>query len=556
MKGMEHLNLPYFISGLGFFFLGMLQLEQALKNVTGRKMRTFLRDNTEGRVRSIFSGALVTAILQSSSLVSLIVLSFVGTGILALKDAIGIILGANLGTTLSGWLFTFIGFKLNIKVISLFSVGISSFLYFLLENKSKLREISRLILGLSLLFIGLDTMKEALGSLAGQFDISTLSGSHVLTYFAAGFILTAIIQSSSACMVIVLSALHNNILTFDVGAAMILGADLGTTLTVFLGAINGSSEKKRIATASFLYNLIVDLIVLLMLPLFITFITHNLGIKDPLIGLVTFHSTFNLLGIIIFFPFLGKFTDWLETKFIQEEKYLTKCKPTKDLIVIEAGLALLEEESKGLLDKVFNFNDSMFNRPTTYQKFSLGDGFDSKTFSENYHLLKTIEGELYTYGLSLKKDNMNALEQKRLGQLQASQRNFIYSAKGIKDIHQNLVSFYDGDEKELQKLFAEIKNLYKDFLSHSKALYLENQETLNGDFLIELKKKNTILNSELMALYHSLDSKISLEKTYLSSLFNLIAEIHTSNTALLRGVEDLVLDKSHPIEVQEQLQLI
>lgn len=550
---MNQFDLPNFVGGLGLFFFGMVQLELALKALTGRKMRSFLKENTEGRIRSILSGAFVTAILQSSSLVSLIVLSFVGTGLIGLENAIGIIIGANLGTTLSGWLFTLVGFKLNIKTIALYSLGLSSFLFFLLEKKVFLKEISRIFLGLSLLFLGLDGMKDSLAGLAGQFDINSLSGAHTLVYFTVGFVITAIIQSSSACMVIVLSALHSEILSFDAGAAMIVGADLGTTLTVFLGAINGSPDKKRLATASFLYNFIVDLIVLALLPLFILFIREVLKIEDPLFALVAFHSSFNFLGIFIFFPIIKPFTNWLLKKFKTEEVYLTKCIPTKDPVVIEAGLLLLEEESRNLLKKIFIFNDSMFNHPSTYQRFSLGEGFESKTYSENYHLLKSIEGELYTYGLALKRDQIGQLELKRLHQLHSSQRNIIYSAKGIKDIHQNLVDFYDGESKELQGLFNDIKSQYRSFLSHCLNLYQENSEFLTLDFLSELKKQNGDLNVGLQKLYRSEDR---IKKDSLSSYFNIIAEIHTSNIALLRGIEDLVLDKTQPVEIQEHLQIV
>lgn len=528
-----------FVGSLGLFFLGMLQLELGLKNIGGRSMRAFLKKNTQGKVRSILSGAFVTAILQSSSLVSLIVLTFIGSGLIALESGIGIIIGANLGTTLSGWLFTLVGFKLSIKDFAFYALGASSLLYFIFEDKGRMKETARLILGLSLLFVGLDSMKEAMSTLGNQFDISAFSGGSNLVYFAAGFILTAIIQSSSACMVIVLSALHNQLIPFETGAAMVLGADLGTTLTVFLGAIKGSSDKKRLAMAHFSYNLIVDLLVLLSLPLFVIFIKDILGVKDPLIALVTFHSTFNLLGIFIFFPFIGYFTKWLSTLFVEEVPFLTRCRPSNEPLIAGPALDLLEEETRRLLEKVHNFNRQMFNHPSHYQKFSLSKGESEHSFTENYHSLKLWEAELFEYGISLKKDVLEPEERKRFHHLQNAQKNFIYGAKGIKDVHQNLVSFFVNDGEELVNLFMEVKLHYQNFLARIFDFYSEGEGNISAESFEQLKKENMELNSLLSDLYDQGHWSSKLNKTDLSSFFNLVAAIYTSNMALIRGLEEL-----------------
>lgn len=540
---MNSFNLPMFIGAIGLFFLGMLQLEMALKNVSGRRMREFLKRNTGGRTRSILSGAFVTAILQSSSLVSLIVLTFIGSGLIALESGIGIIIGANLGTTLSGWLFTLVGFKLNIKDIAYYGLGISSLFYFIFPDKSRTKEVARLVLGLSLLFVGLDSMKEAMSTLGNQFDINLFKGHSNLIYFAIGFILTAIIQSSSACMVIVLSALHNQLIPFETGAAMVLGADLGTTLTVFLGAINGSPDKKRLATAHFTYNLIVDVIVLIGLPLFILFIREGLGIEDPLIGLVTFHSSFNLLGIFIFFPFIQVFTTWLLTLFKEEEPYLTRCRPSSEPLITGPALDLLEEETRRLLDRVHNFNRQMFNHPSHYQKFALAHNEEARSFTENYHSLKIWEAELFEYGVSLKKDVLEPEEKKRYHRLQNSQKNFIYAAKGIKDVHQNLVSFFVNDGEDLVNLFMELKLHYQKFLVRIFDLYGEGHGKISSESFEQLKNENMELNSHLSDLYEQGQWTKKLSKTDISSFFNLVAAIYTSNMALIRGLEELCSDE-------------
>lgn len=298
--------------------------------MTGARFKVFLRKNTETPLKGILSGTLVTAFLQSSSLVSLMVLAFVGAGIMSMTNAIGVILGANLGTTLTGWFFALVGFKLKIKSLAFVLLAVGSFVRTLFPENRKLKYISLFIIGFALIFTGLDFMKTSFEGLAEQFNITRYLHFGPYGFFFVGFILTSVIQSSSASMVITLAAINANLLTFETAAGMVVGSDLGTTLTVFLGTINSSGDKKRVALSHFLFNLVTVSVALIFLYPLLTAIT-SLGIKDPLIGIVIFHSSFNLIGVTLFFNFIPDFSNFLSKRFKQKTEshvfYLNSADP-------------------------------------------------------------------------------------------------------------------------------------------------------------------------------------------------------------------------------------
>ena len=232
---LSQFNTWEFLAGLGIFLLAMVLLEDSLEKLAGRPFKKFLRRHTDRPVKAILSGTFVTAILQSSSVVSLMVLAFVGAGIIELKNAIGIIIGSNLGTTFTGWVVAIFGFNFDIEEFTLPFIAFGGLSMVFFAKREKLFLFGQLIIGFGFLFLGLDYMKSSIALLAENFDISPFAAYSPYLLFLVGFVLTAIIQSSSAAMVIALSALYAQIITLEAAAAMVIGNDLGTTTTVILG---------------------------------------------------------------------------------------------------------------------------------------------------------------------------------------------------------------------------------------------------------------------------------------------------------------------------------
>ena len=309
-----------FASGLGFFLFAMKMLEKALKLTAGTRLQKSIAEKTDTPIEAILTGTVSTAILQSSSLVGLIVLALCGAGMLPLFNAIGVMIGANLGTTFTGWIVTFIGFKLNLTKFAFYIVGLSGVVHIASSNQ-KLINFSNFFIALGLLLIGLDLMKDSSAGVAEQVDINEFKKHSVFYFLFLGIVLSAIIQSSSAVMMITLSALNIDVIDLHHAAALVIGADLGTTSTVLLGSIKGAGIKRQLAFAHLMFNLITDIIAFILLLPFITHLMAFLNITDPLYSLVAFHSLFNLVGILLFFPFLRKFSQFLEARFKEGESY-------------------------------------------------------------------------------------------------------------------------------------------------------------------------------------------------------------------------------------------
>ena len=348
------------IGGLGLFLFSMNQLEKALRELAGRSFKKLLQRHTGNPLKAALAGTVTTGILQSSSLVGLMVLAFVGAGLMTLQNALGVIFGANLGTTLTGWVVTTLGFKLDLDGLALPLVGIGSLAFVITSNK--LGQFGRVVAALGLLLLGLSFMKDSVAALPNSIDISRLGEYSAWQFLLFGTVVAAIIQSSSATMLITLTALSSGVIDLASAAAVAIGADLSTTTTVMLGAVQGGGGKKRVAFAHLLFNVTTDLLAfLLRVPLLA--LIASLGVSDPLFALVAFHSLFNLMGVVIFLPFTGVLASFLNQRFTtvdsQEALYLDESTP----LVSDAALAAVESETGHLITRVVQVNRHVFSPP-------------------------------------------------------------------------------------------------------------------------------------------------------------------------------------------------
>ncbi len=241
----ESLDLWKLLAGLSIFLYGMYLLEDSVKNLSGKAFRKIIRQYTNGRLRSIGSGTLITAILQSSSAVSLMVLAFVGAGVMTMENGIGVMMGANIGTTFTSWIVAVFGFKMKIESLALPLIAGGGLLFIVFGSTSKLFQASRLLLGFGFLFLGLAFMKTSVENAAQVIDLSALASYGLWLYVLFGILITALMQSSSASIAIILTGLSSGLLSFDSSLAMVIGANVGTTVTVLIGSIGGIQPKKR-----------------------------------------------------------------------------------------------------------------------------------------------------------------------------------------------------------------------------------------------------------------------------------------------------------------------
>src|SRR5690606_24051855 len=194
----------------------------------------------------IVTGTSVTALLQSSTAVSLMVLAFTGAGIMTMQNAIGVILGSNLGTTVTAWIVATVGFQLNIEEFTLPLIGIGGLGLIFFGQSEKYANISKLTVGFGFLFMGLNDMKSSVEVFAYQFDPSILVDQPLIIFALTGVLITAIMQSSSASIAITLTALNASIISFEGAASVVIGSNIGTTITILIGSIGGVQSKKRV----------------------------------------------------------------------------------------------------------------------------------------------------------------------------------------------------------------------------------------------------------------------------------------------------------------------
>ncbi len=309
-------------AGVVIFLLGMVYLEKGFKVFTGGLLETLLQKTTNSLWKSLSFGITSTAILQSSSLVSVIVISFLSANLIGLKAGVGIIFGANLGSTVGAWLVALYGMK--VKLIS-YALPLLVFGLLLRVQKNKnIHGVGFILLGIGFLFLGVHYLKDGFEAFQNVIDFSHFSMEGlqgVLVYTFLGIAATIIMQSTNATMVITLSALVSGQLTYDNAIALVIGSNIGTTVTAVLGAIGANAAGKRLATAHITFNVITTILAILFLPQFKSFIDASaqllhIGAEDYSLKLVLFHSVFNAFGIIFQLPFINLLVRWLDTLFV------------------------------------------------------------------------------------------------------------------------------------------------------------------------------------------------------------------------------------------------
>lgn len=455
------------LSGLGIFLFGMLYMELALKEAAGIRFKRWIKNSTSTPFKSLLAGAGATAALQSSSVVTLMTLSFVSAGLISLESSIGVIFGSNAGTTATAWIVATLGFKVKIEVFALPLIGAGGFLLIMGSANKELTAAAKAFIGFGLLFFGLDIMKTAIESVASSIDLSLYTHFTLITFVGFGFVITALIQSSSAATAIVLSALYAQILSFEQSAAMVIGTNIGTTVTALLGSIGGIPDKKRAAAAHLLFNLITAFAAFLLLPFIALFLMETLSLnKEPTIALALFHTLFNMLGILLLAPFIPFMARYLKKMFVHVEPMPTKYIHFVDPKFPDTALVALRNEVTYLFVKTMKFGLLLANiKP----KDIFGKNRDAKDVIalnqgriefDHHKLYDTIkEIEIYTVAFinELNQQNLSPEQSQSIEPLLSSVRESVYAAKLLKDVKNNMNEFSESDNKLISHTYDAIR---------------------------------------------------------------------------------------------------
>ena len=400
---MSILQLFTLLGALGMFLYGMNLMSSGLQKAAGEKLRGFLSAMTSNPFKGVLTGLGVTSIIQSSSATTVMVVSFVNAGLLTLSQAISVIMGANIGTTVTAWLVAWLGFKADISILAI-PLMIFGFL-FSNSKRDKRKNIGELIVGFSLLFLGLSFMKESVPDLRQTpevLEFVTAWSAHgfgsVLLFLAFGTILTLVLQSSSATMAITLIMLSMGWIPFNMACAMVLGENIGTTITANIAASIGNTQAKRAALSHTIFNLFGVVWALLLFTPFLKLVglitEHLFGLPNPaadgfmvsnstsaegtaaLYGLSMLHTLFNVINTLVLVWFTGlisKAVCWIIRTPENQEKETFRLK------YITAGhLATPELSVEQAFDEIIHFA-KISKSGAEYAKSAINDA-DTKNF--------------------------------------------------------------------------------------------------------------------------------------------------------------------------------
>lgn len=335
------INIFSLLGSLGLFLYGMKIMSEGLEKFAGDRLRSILAAMTKNRIMGVLTGVLITALIQSSSATTVMVVSFVNAGLMTLAQSIGVIMGANIGTTVTAWIISIVGFKVNIAAFAIPLLAIGMPLIF--NKKSSRKSMGEFIFGFSFLFMGLSFLQEAATALnIGELVANMLAnlpfsydsyGTFIL-FVIVGAIVTMIVQASAATMAITLMLFGMNIkgFGFEQAAALAMGQNIGTTITAFMASLTANTQARRAALAHMFFNVFGVVVVLLFFPwacdAISWFVTNFMGTNNDLFKLSTFHTAFNILNTLLLIGFVHQIENlvcWaLPMKEEQEEEYRLK----------------------------------------------------------------------------------------------------------------------------------------------------------------------------------------------------------------------------------------
>jgi len=498
-------NFLTIVGSLGLFLLGMKMMSEALQNVAGDRMRNILSSMTTNRFTGVLTGLLITAIIQSSSATTVMVVSFVNAGLLPLVKSVGVILGANIGTTITAWIISLFGFKVKISLLALPIIGVAFPLMF---SKSKHKAWAEVLIGFAILFIGLDFMKSNVPDINSNPEIlsfiqefNSYGYGSVLIFMLVGSVLTMIIQSSSAVVALTIVMCYQGWISFDLAAAMVLGDNIGTTITANISAIVANRTAKQAAIIHLIFNVLgVALFLPFLYPLLdvINSFSVSMGnesayesVQGIPIALSIFHSFFNILNTSIFIWFVPQLVKIAETilPISSEDDEVFQLKYIKFGMLSTSELSIVQAKNEVILfgekvEKMMGFVYALFGDQKDKKSAKL-----IKKIKKYEEITDRFEVEISEY---LKKISQNNLSKKSSAEVHGIFR-IIDNLESIGDICFQISQSHEKRIDENLKISGTIDLKLRTIVQLVLDALKEMNENLNKNYgQIELMKANEI----------------------------------------------------------------
>ena len=543
------------IAGIAIFLIGMHYMENGFKLFSGGALETILEHFTSTTPKAIGTGFLATAVVQSSSLVSVIVISFLSAELIGLTQAVGVVFGSNIGTTTTAWLVSSLGLKIKIAQYALPMLIFGVVMQF--SRHTTYKGFGSVLIGLGFIFLGIAYMKEGFETLKNGLDLAEYAIPGylgVFVYILFGAVATVIIQSSSATMAIIITALATGQIDYINALSLAIGANVGTTVTAALGALASNKNGKRLAVAHFIFNGVTGLIAVIFiyqLKDLVDLLAALLSISetDDAMKLALFHTIFNVIGVLVVAPFTNHLVIYLKTLFHPEgkgrgrAKYLTNEVmelPATAIVAIRKEVIHLYDKSLEAIVHAMNlhrkeiFSDKDINKVVVQSVALINIDID-KTYQNE---LKNLYSEIIHYA-SLTQNNMDQEGNNKIYEFKLTARDIIEMVKDVRELQKNLKYFSKSNNtfmineynKLRSQLIAVLRNIQQ--IRDYQPGEVSEEEILTK---IEVQKEKARENEKL--LNQNIDSLIrenKISSTMASSLINDVGFTFSICSKLLRS---------------------
>ncbi|MCP5300512.1 MAG: Na/Pi cotransporter family protein [Chromatiaceae bacterium] len=513
-------NFKEISAGVAIFLFGMLFLEDGFKAFTGGLLERILQKTTNSIWKSLTFGVVSTTVMQSSSLVSVITISFLSAGLIGLAAGIGIIFGANLGTTTGAWLIA--GFGLKVK-ISAYAMPMLVFGIILVFQKAKsLRGVGYILAGLGFLFLGIHHMKEGFEAFRDTVDLTKFAVAGypgILLFSLLGVVATVIMQSSHATLVIIITALAAQQITYENALALAIGANIGTTITAILGALGSNVDGKRLAAAHLIFNLVTAIIAIAFIyqiGALVDVISRGVGIAadDYTLKLAVFHSLFNTIGILVMMPLTNQLVNFLMR--IMPERKIAAGQPQflldSALELPDTAIEAVRRETQHLYENAFAIiaHGLSLHRHDIQSDVDLeelaqkpGKPMTIDIEAEYESTVKGLYGDIIAF-ISRASTSMTPEQADELFRLRAAGRDIVEAIKDTKHMHGNLSQFIASSNKDIRAEYNKLRVGLGGVLRNIEAVRADEEDVTSVLALdrvnVEIEQHDAELNRKLEAL--------------------------------------------------------
>lgn len=504
-------------AGVAIFLFGMLALEEGFRALAGGMLDIVLRRSTGGLWRSLSFGMISTALVQSSSLISLLTISFLSAGLITLASGLGIVFGANLGTTTGAWLIAGFGLKISLSAYAMPLLVFGVLL--VMQKKNPAKGIGYVLLGAGFIFLGIEYMKQGFESFRSGLDLArfAMPGFTGLTVFTMiGVLATVIMQSSHAVLLLILTALSAGQVTYENALALAIGSNIGTTVTAIIGSIGATAEGRRLAAAHFLFNMVTALLAIVFIAQFVRaveLISAGLGVAktDYTLKLAIFHSLFNIIGVIVMLPFVGFLERRLSLMFVpravpfKQPRYLKPASigyPDAAIEAVRMEIVRLYDVAvkiitHGLgLSRTRLFSDEDVGEVIAASRSRIREDINEK-YSLNVKALYSAIVE-YTSQAQMATDETQA---ERLHQLRLAGSAIVEATKAVKHLQKNLIVYMNSSNQWIRAEYDGIRRLVGEvlrFIEAARAAGNEDVTILSYDEVrLQLAKADIVSNGAL-----------------------------------------------------------